>query len=553
MLDLIVIGGGVNGTGIARDAAMRGLSVALLERDDLAVGASGNSSSMIHGGLRYLLADPSVTKASSRDSGFIQQIAPHLLDRIPFIYPVVKGGEGSAVADRAYLYGAESYVGLYDRYQPLKRGKPSTRLTAAEAKDLEPGLRDDLLGAVTIDEWGIDAHRLVTLNALDAAAHGARIHTYTEVVALLRDGGGRVTGVRARDRDTGADTSLEARMVFNATGAWSPRFAARNGVTVKMRPGKGVHLVLDRKMSNYGVITQAADGREMFVMPLENASVIGTTDDDYYGDPGDIGVTHDEVAYLLEGAAHMVPDIRRARVVRAWVGVRPTLYAYGHTEDALSRDHMIVDHATEGAPGLLSMIGGKLAAYRLMSEEAVDQLEDALGRPRTPCRTHAEPLPGGASVPDPLQLATEHGTPAWETSRLVHRHGALARDILALTRDDPRLKAPVCQCEGVLGAEVVHAIRHEQVRHLVDLTRRCRLGLGPCAGTRCVQAAGALFARERDLTADEARAEMRRLVESLWRLRRPLLDGLQLAQEELARETLVGAGLDTGRTGRFGT
>ncbi len=186
MYDLIVIGGGVNGTGIARDAAMRGLSVALFEREDFGVGASGNSSWMIHGGLRYLLADPSVTRESSTDSGYIQRIAPHLIFRIPFLYPVLEGGRGSRLATRAYLYGAQAYVGLYDRYQKLKRGKPSTRLSGEEARRLEPLLRPDVVGAVTLDEWGIDAYRLCVLNALHARDLGARLHTYTEVVGLLR-------------------------------------------------------------------------------------------------------------------------------------------------------------------------------------------------------------------------------------------------------------------------------------------------------------------------------------------------------------------------------
>lgn len=540
--DLIVIGGGVNGTGIARDAAMRGLSVLLLERQDFGAGASGNSSWMVHGGLRYLFADPGVTKTSCRDSGFIQRIAPHLVFRIPFLYPVVKGETGSALVDRMLMYGAESYMGVYDRYVPLKNGKPSNRITAEEALRLEPGLRRDVAGAVTLDEWGIDAYRLCVLNGLSAIEEGAEVRTWTEVERLLRDETGRVVGVRAVDRLTREVFEARGKMVFNATGAWSPRFARANDLTVRMRPGKGVHLVLDRKISNYAVITKAVDGRELFIMPLETASVIGTTDDDYFGDPGDLPVTHDEVAYLVRAVEHMVPDVRKARIVRAYAGVRPTMYDYGVTEDALSRDHVIVDHAREGAPGLLSMVGGKLAAYRLMSEEAVDRLESSLGRPITPCHTHDTPLPGGERIPDPQRLAAEYGTPPWETERLVHRQGSRAAAALELTREDPRLRAPVCQCEGVLGAEVVYTIRGENVRRLSDLTRRCRLGLGPCAGARCVRTAAALFAKERGLNADELRAEVREMLETLWKWRRPVLDGVQVSQEAFGRSLWLGPG-----------
>ncbi|MFW5878549.1 MAG: glycerol-3-phosphate dehydrogenase/oxidase, partial [Myxococcota bacterium] len=358
MVDLIVIGGGVNGTGIARDAAMRGLSVVLLEREDFGVGASGNSSWMVHGGVRYLFSDPGVTKDSCLDSGYIQKIAPHLIFRIPFLMPMPGGMPGGKLVDLGYIYGAESFLGVYDRYQPLKNGKQSTRLSPQEARRMDPGLREDIVGAVTLDEYGIDAYRLCVVNAISAAEHGAEVKTWTEVERILRDEGGRVRGVLAHDRLTGTAEEIEGRVVMNASGAWSPRLAGRSGLTVKMRPGKGVHVVLDRKISNYGVITKAIDGREMFIIPLESSSVIGTTDDDFYSDPGSLQVTHDEVAYLVQGVEHMLPGIRGARVIRTYAGVRPTLYEYGRNESALSRDHVIFDHGDEGAPGMLSMVGG---------------------------------------------------------------------------------------------------------------------------------------------------------------------------------------------------
>ncbi len=546
MFDLIVIGGGVNGSGIARDAAMRGLSVVLLEREDFGVGASGNSSWMVHGGVRYLFSDPTVTRDSCRDSGYIQKIASHLIFRIPFLMPTVGGRPGGHLMDRGYLYGVESFLGVYDRYQPLKHGKQSVRLSAKEAYDIEPGLRRDIVGAATLDEYGIDAFRLCVLNGLAACEKGADIRTWTEVERLLRDGSGRVRGVLARDRLTGDVEEIEGKVTVNAAGAWSPRLAGRNGLSVKMRPGKGIHVVLDRKISNYGIISQAVDGRDVFIIPLETSSVIGTTDDDFYGDPGQIEVTNDEVSYLLEAIEHLLPEIRKARVIRTYAGVRPTLYEYGRNESDLSRDHAIVDHAAEGAPGMLSMVGGKLAAYRMMSEEAVDLVEDALGRPRSKCRTALEPLPGGAPpLPDPALLSEKYETPPWETERLVHRQGSRAEDVLVLTKDEPALRAPVCQCEGVLGAELVWCMRNEHVRRLSDLMRRCRLGHGPCGGTRCARTAATIFARERGLDAEAAMAELVDFLEGLWRFRRPALDGHQLAQEELARGIwLSSAGLD---------
>jgi glycerol-3-phosphate dehydrogenase len=532
--DVIILGGGVNGTGVARDCAMRGLRVLLLEKADFGVGASGNSSGMIHGGIRYMLSDRKVTELACRDSGYIQRIAPHLLFRIPFLMPFSSGREGATLRDRATWYATEVYVGTYDLYQPLKRGKPSTRLSPEELYRVEPALRPGLQGAVTLDEWGIDAFRLCTLNALDARARGADVRTWTEAREILCEGG-RVRGVRVRDALTGEEEEALAPVVFNATGAWSPALARRSGVVVPMRPGKGVHVTLDRRFSNYGVIHPAIDGRQIFLMPHEGESIVGTTDDDYYGDPDDLEATHDEVEYLLEGAASILPGVRRARMTRAWCGLRTTIYAYGPTEDALSREHQLHDGAAAGAAGLLSFVGGKLASYRAQAEEATDRILDLLGRPRGTCRTHEEPLPGGDEVPDPRILAREWPVAAPVAARLVYRHGSRAREILRLVKDDPRLGLVLCRDEAILAAEVVHCARHELVRRLQDLRRRCRVGLGACAGIDCARISAQLVGRELGWGADRIRAELADLLDQGWRERRAILDGAQLAQEELVR------------------
>ncbi len=534
MYDVIVLGGGVNGTGVARDCAMRGLSVLLLEKSDFGVGASGNSSGMIHGGIRYMATDRKVTALACRDSGFIQRIAPHLLFRIPFLMPFASRKERATLVDRATWYATEVYVGTYDLFQPLKRGKPSTRLSADELYQLEPALRRGLHGAVTIDEWGIDAFRLCALNALDARARGADVRNWTEARQVLTQGG-RVRGVRWRDLLTGEEGEALAPVVFNAAGAWSPGLAQRSGVRVPMRPGKGVHVTLDRRFSNYGVICAAVDGRQMFVMPHENDTIIGTTDDDYYGDPDDLEATNDEVEYLLEGAASVLPGIRRARISRAWCGVRTTIYEYGPNEDALSREHQLHDGAEQGAAGLLSLVGGKLASYRAQSEEATDRILALLGRPAVPCRTHEEPLPGGDEVPDPLALAREWPVAAPVAARLVYRHGSRALEVLRLLREDPRLGLVLCRDEGILAAEVVFCARHELVRRLQDLRRRCRVGLGACAGLDCARISAQLAGRELGWDADRIRAELADLLDQGWRERRAILDGAQLAQEELVR------------------
>jgi glycerol-3-phosphate dehydrogenase len=539
--DVIVIGGGVNGTGTARDCAMRGLRVLLLEKADFGVGASGNSSGMIHGGIRYMLSDRKVTELACRDSGYIQRIAPHLLFRIPFLMPFTSKGEAASLVERATWYATEVYVGTYDLYQPLKRGKPSTRLTPEELYALEPGLRPGLGGAVTLDEWGIDAYRLCALNALSAEGHGATVRNWTEAAEVLREGG-KAVGVRWRDVLTGETAEARAPVVFNASGAWSPALGRRAGVSVPMRPGKGTHLTLDRRFSNYGVICNAVDGRQMFLMPHENDSIIGTTDDDYYGDPDDLEPTNDEVEYLLEGVESLVPGVRRARITRAWCGLRTTLYEYGKNEDDLSREHALYDHAAEGAAGLLSFVGGKLASYRAQSEEATDRIATFVGKALDRCRTHEEPLPGGEELPDPAALAARYGVAAPAAARIAYRHGARAHEVLALCDEDPRLKLVVCRDEGILAAEIVHCARHEKVRRLQDLRRRCKLAAGACGGLDCARLAAQLAAHELGWSADQVRAELADLLELGWRERRTILDGHQLAQEELVRAAHRGLG-----------
>jgi len=539
--DVVVLGGGVNGAGTARDCAMRGLSVLLLEKRDFASGSSGASSGMIHGGIRYMLSDRKVTELACRDAGYIRRIAPHLVFRIPFLLPFASRAEEATLAERAAWYATEVYVGTYDLYQPLKGGKPSTRLSAAEVYALEPSLRPGLGGAVTLDEWGIDGPRLCLLNALSAEAHGAEVRTWTEATDLLRENG-QAVGVRWRDALTGEHGEAFAGAILNATGAWSPRFGRANHLDVPMRPGKGVHLSLDRRLSNYGVICKAVDGRQMFLMPHEDESIIGTTDDDFYGDPDDLEATSDEVAYLLEGAESLVPGVRRARVTRAWSGVRTTLYEYGRTEDALSREHQLLDHSAEGASGFFSFVGGKLASYRAQSEEIADRLVEHLRLPARPCRTHEEPLPGGDEVPDPRELASRHGVPEGVARRIAYRHGSRSRDLLALADEDPRLKLVVCRDEGILAAEVVFVSRHEKVRRLEDLRRRCRLALAGCGGLDCARLAAQLVAHELEWDADRLRAELHELLEQNWRERRPVLDGWQLVEEELLRAVHRGLG-----------
>jgi len=530
-VQVLVIGGGINGAGVARDLALRGVRAALVEKNELGSGTTWASSGMIHGGLRYLRTDPEVTYHSCLDSGAIQRIAPHLIFRIPFLMPVFPE---DPIGPELVAIGLE----MYDRYQPLKRGKPHVRLTREQALRLEPALSPDIDCAFTLDEWGVDAARLVSLNALDAAEHGAQVHTHTEVVALLREGGsGRVRGARLRDLLSGDVFEVEAELTLNAAGPWAPRIAAMAGAEVRLRPGKGIHLVFERRVSDIAIYARGIDGRDMFTFPHEQNSMAGTTDDDFYGDLDRLAVSEDEVRYVLQAMERSIPSIRSHRILHTIAGVRPTLWGFGRYEDELSRDYVILDHGRrDGAPGLFTLVGGKLAAYRLMAEDAADRLCALLGV-REPCRTASAPLPGGDDEPDVAGLARRFriGWPA--ALRVAFRHGSRAPGVLA-ARPRPRV---VCACEPVLDAELEHVARREGVATLGDCSLRVRLGVGACQGAACAGAAAEVLAEALGWSAERTAAEVAAFAAERWRAVAPALGGSQLAAMEIHRAVHRGA------------
>ncbi|MBI2336129.1 MAG: glycerol-3-phosphate dehydrogenase/oxidase [Deltaproteobacteria bacterium] len=536
--DLIVIGGGVNGCGIARDAAMRGVKTLLIERDDFACAASGNNSQMIHGGARYLTSDLKTTQLSSIDSGYIQKIAPHLIFRIPFIFPILKPDHKRSKWRLALL---DAYFRAYDRFGRWKNAKPHLRLSREEALKLEPDLSPDITGAVTFDEFGIDSPRLSLLNALSAHEHGATLKNHTQVLGLILESGA-VVGVKVKDLLKGTCEEYRSKIIFNATGPWASKLARLAGVEIKVRPTKGVHITFEGRFLNTAIMTQAIDGRTIFIMPHQNTTILGTTDDDYFGDPGDIPILEDEVEYLLEGVERVFPRIRQARMLRAWAGVRPTLYRRGLYEDDLSREHWIIDHETQDAvAGLVSVIGGKLASYRILAEEATDLICQKLSL-QAVCHTHEEPLPGGDAALNIEALAKLHDLDALTVERLTFRHGTLAKKVLSLLGVQPSNANRICQCEPVMAAEIRYAVRSEFCRSLEDLRRRTRFSIGVCGGNDCVFLAAVILGEELGWEPLRVFKEVNLFLQNKWKETVPVLQGEQLAQSELASFMYYGMG-----------
>ncbi|MEK7384501.1 MAG: FAD-dependent oxidoreductase [Elusimicrobiota bacterium] len=365
--DLVVIGGGVTGAGVARDAALRGLKVALVERGAPGCGTTAASTHLIHGGVRYLLYDRLTTHATCWDSGHIVRTAGDLLTRLPLLWPVYR--------DHARgLETVETLFEEYDRFQPMKYGRRHLRLSADACARLVPGIKTEgLLGALSFDEWWVDAEKLAAHNLDSARAAGAEVMLGTSADAFLREGA-RVTGVRTGDRD------LRGRLTMNAAGPWVDRVARLAGASLPLRLMKGTHLIWkDPKRVPVGLLLEAEDReRYVFVVPSPLGTWVGPTDLPAAGDPDEIRATPEETGYLLRSVRRYFKDWPQTpdRVV---VGSRPILGQPG-AEKLLSRDFEVFDHELrDGIPGLLTIGGGKMSDYRVMAEAATDAACRKLG------------------------------------------------------------------------------------------------------------------------------------------------------------------------------
>ena len=469
--DLLVIGGGITGAGVARDAALRGLRVALVEKHDFGSGTSSRSSRLVHGGVRYLEhGQLGLVFESSRERRTLQRIAPHLVRPLAFTWPVYRGA-------RVPRWKLGAGLMLYDVLS-LFRNRRHERLDASEVRASEPALRTEaLVGGARYWDAATDDVRLTLATVLSAQRAGAVVLNHAAVVGLLRQDG-RVAGATVTNALDGATTTVHAATVVNATGPWSDEVErlADDSVGAGVRGSKGVHVSVARsRIGNAAAVTLTApqDGRVMFVLPAGHYTIIGTTDTYDATQPDDVHATRRDVTYLLDAANHYFPDahLTEQDVVSAWAGIRP-LAAQGATgaPSSASREHSIV----ETAPGLVRVTGGKLTTYRSMAAEVVDRVERLLGRRVTPSRTAMLPLAGGDLRDAQEEVAHAVGETGDEAlaRRLVHAHGSAWHGIWSLTQADPALAAVVEPGLPYLHAELLHAVTHEQAVTLGDLLIR---------------------------------------------------------------------------------
>ena len=400
--DVAVIGGGIIGAGIARDAALRGLSVALVEKADFGSGTTSGSTRLIHGGLRYLeMYDFGLVRMDLREREILLRIAPHLVKPLEFLIPFY----GASLWFRLKMRVGMALYDLlsYDKSLPNHR-----MLSAAETLSEEPTLRPDgLQGAAAYFDAQVSMpERLCLENILDAESHGAAVASYTEVVDARREGD-RVVALQIKSTETGETGELKAKVFLNATGAWCDRVSNRTHGPPKprLRTTKGIHITCEPMNRKASVLFSPIDGRLFFVIPLLGQCWIGTTDTDFNADPSTVRADGDDVEYLLRSVEPFFPDVRKLAIFSSNAGVRALVRQDG-SASSVSRMHKI----EETQPGLISVLGGKITGYRAIAEEAVDAACAKLGN-RTPGRTDKELPP----EPSTTRLSTSI-TPSSEPS-----------------------------------------------------------------------------------------------------------------------------------------
>ncbi|TQM28576.1 glycerol-3-phosphate dehydrogenase/oxidase [Nocardia bhagyanarayanae] len=474
--DVVVIGGGVVGAGIALDAATRGLSVALVEARDLASGTSSRSSKMFHGGLRYLeqLEFGLVREALKERELALATLSPHLVKPLRFLYPLTHRGW-----ERPYV--AAGLV-LYDTMGGAKSVPGQRHLSRAGALRLAPGLRrDSLIGGVSYYDTVVDDARHTMTVARTAAHYGAVIRTSTQVVGFLRESD-RIVGVRIRDSEDGRSGEARGHVVINATGVWTDEVQAlsHNRGRFHVRASKGVHVVVprDRIVSDAAIILRTATS-VLFVIPWGAFWIIGTTDTDWNLDLAHPAATKADIDYLLDRVNQvLVIPLTSDDITGVYAGLRPLLAGESDSTSKLSREHAVA----RIAPGLVAIAGGKYTTYRVMAYDAVDEAAQDIPARVSPSITEKVPLLGAdgyfALVNQTVQLAEAYGIHPYRVKHLLDRYGSLIDEVMALAEGKPELLQPITEAPSYLQVEAVYAAAAEGALHLDDiLARRTRISI----------------------------------------------------------------------------
>ncbi len=479
-LDILIVGGGIVGTGAALDAVTRGLSVGIVEASDWAAGTSSRSSKLIHGGLRYLeMLDFALVKEALQERGLLlSELAPHLARPVPFLYPLTKPFvERPYVGAGIALYDAMSVSSGHSRGVPFHKHL-SRRGTLRAAPSLK---NDAFVGSIRYYDGQVDDAKYVANLVRTAAHYGAHAVNQMAVVDFLREGE-RVVGAKVENREDGSRFNVRAKQVINATGVWTDETQAMvtDRGQLKVRASKGIHLVVprDRFQSTVGLILRT-EKSVLFVIPWGRHWIIGTTDTDWHLDKAHPAATSKDIDYILEHVNKVLKrPLTREDVEGVYAGLRPLLAGENDSTAKLSREHVVA----HPVPGLVVVAGGKWTTYRVMAKDAVDEATRTMDERVPPSCTETIPLLGASGFRAAWnrrnRTAEETGVHVARIEHLLNRYGSMTPEVLALIAENPELAEPLPGADDYLQAEAVYAATHEGARHVHDvLTRRTRISI----------------------------------------------------------------------------
>ncbi|MBE7394174.1 anaerobic glycerol-3-phosphate dehydrogenase subunit A [Pasteurella multocida] len=506
--DVIIIGGGATGAGIARDCALRGVNCVLLEWRDIATGATGRNHGLLHSGARYAVNDPESAKECIEENKILRRIARHCVDETEGLFITLP--EDDLSYQKQFIQSC------------TQAGIDAIAIDPDLAKHLEPSVNPDLVGAVVVPDGSIDPFRLTASNMLDATENGARIFTYCEVKNLIQEGG-RVIGVSVYDHKYKINRQFFAPVVVNASGIWGQGIAAYADLNIRMFPAKGALLVMGHRINKMVINRCRKPADADILVPGDTICVIGTTSSRIpYDQIDNMVVTPEEVDILFREGEKLAPSLRHTRVLRAYAGVRPLVATDDDPSGRnVSRGIVLLDHAErDGLEGFVTITGGKLMTYRLMAEWATDLVCKKLNK-HAECVTATQPLPGSSES----RLETNKrviSLPSTIRYSAVYRHGSRATRLLHSERLDRSL---VCECEAVTAGEVRYAVDELSVNNLVDLRRRTRVGMGTCQAELCACRAAGLMARFGVATPRQSTTQLASFMEERWRGIEPIAWG----------------------------
>jgi glycerol-3-phosphate dehydrogenase len=522
--EVVIVGGGATGAGILWDLSLRGIQALLLEKRDLANGATGRCHGLLHSGGRYVVRDAEAARECASENRIVKKIAPHCVHDV--------GG--------LFVHYRQDDPTFFGRWKSAcqKVGIPSDFLSAEAALALEPNLPKDILGAFTCPDAHIDVFQLTRSNLESAIARGAGFRAYSEVTAINFEGG-RVRSVTYRDTLSGAEGQIRCEMVINAAGGWAQQVAAMAGVDVPVRCDKGSLLVLNHNLVNRVVNRCRSPGDADILVPAGPVCILGTSSRAVPGPEG-LSVTPEETQYLLDLGAELIPALAEARVLRIFSGVRPLFTpksASGADGREISRGFALLDHEqSDQVRGFVSIVGGKVTTYRLMAEVTCDLIAAKLGV-KQPCTTSDVPL--RPLLDAQIALRARKLLPPQVAAIAERRLGPNLAQIVDAIEADPAMAEVICDCEQVTRAEIAYVLGNKAlapVRTISDIGRRTRLGFGPCQGTFCGYKAMLAGYQSRRWSAQQASDAFERYLDERWKGQSFVPQGKQIEQLYLSHD-----------------